>query len=622
MNECEEVLEENKHIEASEIISENSEITSNRKSITEKILFVLGYIFTKLWWLLLLSIFLIDGLCVYDLLSNNYLSFGNDLNRDNYLIMSSPQTEYFKSLAEGIKGAEDNKQEIIEEETPLQNYYLSREQVLVIYESKSGKNIFTPHDIQKMKSVENGFKEIANTQSFCLSSRGECAYEYSVISVLNALNLDQSLIEDFIRKACTNEQLKYLFSKDTSVANPTSNIARSLYRFAVPIEWDGVRYNNRFDKLDKQKSIFSDVMSRNILDWSESENASISEIEVYVLGKDVLSVGVLELIRHDTYFILVSFVLILVYVTIHLRSIFLSCTGMIQVLLSVPLTFTIYHRVLGIQYNSLYNLVAIYILLGIGADNLFIFAHSWNKAKYKYIHAQRKQELLPRFIQSYLEPLKTVGVTESTTALAFFATAFCEITPIACFGVFSGLLVSVNYIVTSLIFPVLLILHTKYLECWSWGDICKYISRTCRSHNNRENRRTNSRISKFIKCQYLPFISRFKYIFILIFLIYIGISISFVVRIQKLSQEEMFFGDDLRMYRALQLTRNDFYIGPTEETIREVFVWGIKGIDKDKYSLWKPEKAVTVVWDEDFNIDSKQAQLHFLKVCQLLKVII
>ena len=65
------------------------------------------------------------------------------------------------------------------------------------------------------------------------------------------------------------------------------------------------------------------------------------------------------------------------YVTIHLRSIFLSTISMVNIAISIPMGLIIYKMILKIPFFCLLHILVVLIVLGIGADNTFLFNDTW-----------------------------------------------------------------------------------------------------------------------------------------------------------------------------------------------------------------------------------------------------
>ena len=70
-------------------------------------------------------------------------------------------------------------------------------------------------------------------------------------------------------------------------------------------------------------------------------------------------------------------VFIFCYMTYHLGSPFLSCMLMIIICSSFPITALITEGILGVTwYGDLHNAI-IFIVMGIAADDIFVFYDAW-----------------------------------------------------------------------------------------------------------------------------------------------------------------------------------------------------------------------------------------------------
>ena len=85
----------------------------------------------------------------------------------------------------------------------------------------------------------------------------------------------------------------------------------------------------------------------------------------------------MDLIYKDMYICFACCGLIWLYVTLHLRSIFLSTIAMLNIATCVPISLVIYKLIIGIRFFSLLHILVFLIILGIGADNTFLFNDTW-----------------------------------------------------------------------------------------------------------------------------------------------------------------------------------------------------------------------------------------------------
>jgi len=82
-----------------------------------------------------------------------------------------------------------------------------------------------------------------------------------------------------------------------------------------------------------------------------------------------------------------SILFVLVYIIYHTGSSFLGCLGMAQIVLTLPSALFFYRIVFRIPFFNQLHILAIYLVLGIGADDIFVFVDAWKQSKEHYSHS-------------------------------------------------------------------------------------------------------------------------------------------------------------------------------------------------------------------------------------------
>ena len=151
-----------------------------------------------------------------------------------------------------------------------------------------------------------------------------------------------------------------------------------------------------------------------------------------------------------------SVLFVLLYIWFHLRSFFLAVSGMTIILMSFPVTQVIYRGILSVDMFAQLNKLVIFIILGIAADNIFVFCDAW-----------RQSELIPvmkesphrRMAYSFKRAAKAIAVTSSTTSVAFASNIMSPIVPIRAFGLQASIIVLVNFFMVIMIMPSVQIVY-------------------------------------------------------------------------------------------------------------------------------------------------------------------
>ncbi|KAL7542061.1 hypothetical protein ACHAWF_007089 [Thalassiosira exigua] len=115
---------------------------------------------------------------------------------------------------------------------------------------------------------------------------------------------------------------------------------------------------------------------------------------------------------------------------LHTRSPFLTFIfmGLLQILLSFPLSYFVYHFLGGIVFFPFLNFIGIFVVFALGADDVFVAVDKWKNARNELPHATTEQVAalaLPDAAYAML-------LTSVTTSVAFFSTAISPVGPIVC----------------------------------------------------------------------------------------------------------------------------------------------------------------------------------------------
>lgn len=100
-------------------------------------------------------------------------------------------------------------------------------------------------------------------------------------------------------------------------------------------------------------------------------------------------------------------------------------------------------------YDSL-NTLVLFIMLGIGADTIFVYFDAFRQSDLLPEHCESRDT---RLLYTVRRAASATLVTSLTTALAFLATSLSRLSPIAAFGIFAFTCMVVLYITSTLLIP-------------------------------------------------------------------------------------------------------------------------------------------------------------------------
>merc|ERR1711871_1240353 len=93
-----------------------------------------------------------------------------------------------------------------------------------------------------------------------------------------------------------------------------------------------------------------------------------------------------DMISSDLSYAFGSIMFVLLVMCVHSKSFFLGGLGMVQVLTSLPIALFFYRTVFGITFITQMHILSIYLVLGIGADDLFVFYDAWIQSEFEPRH--------------------------------------------------------------------------------------------------------------------------------------------------------------------------------------------------------------------------------------------
>lgn len=157
-----------------------------------------------------------------------------------------------------------------------------------------------------------------------------------------------------------------------------------------------------------------------------------------------------------------SVAFVYIYLWVHSGSAFLAMCGMLHIMMSFPLAFFLYRYLFGIMPFYILSFLAIYVILAIGADDVFVFMDAWRQSA--TMGAEINRNLHTRMAYTYKRAAKAMLITSATTFGAFVATAVSPLGEVATFGLFTALLVVANYVFVITYFPAVVICYHRRFE--------------------------------------------------------------------------------------------------------------------------------------------------------------
>lgn len=171
-----------------------------------------------------------------------------------------------------------------------------------------------------------------------------------------------------------------------------------------------------------------------------------------------------RIINYDLAWAFASILSVWGYMAFSTGSVFIASLGMFEILMSLPVSIFIYKLVFRIAYLGNIQVLSIFIVLGIGADDVFVF---YDAFKQSALVPHVQDNILDRVTYTAERASKAISVTSFTTMMAFLATAMSKVMPISAFGILSATMVFFLFVVNVAFFPPALMLYDRYV-----GKMC------------------------------------------------------------------------------------------------------------------------------------------------------
>lgn len=99
-----------------------------------------------------------------------------------------------------------------------------------------------------------------------------------------------------------------------------------------------------------------------------------------MLGKAALR----SMIKEDTVWAVGACLFVFFYMAFHMQSFFLAVFAVSIIIFSFAVTQTIYVWGMGINYFQVLHFMCVFLVLGIAADDVFVFHDAWIQSKTKF----------------------------------------------------------------------------------------------------------------------------------------------------------------------------------------------------------------------------------------------
>lgn len=197
--------------------------------------------------------------------------------------------------------------------------------------------------------------------------------------------------------------------------------------------------------------------------------------------------------------------------------------------------------------------------------------------------------------------VKAMAVTSTTTAVAFFANAFSPLMPIRSFGIFSGVIIPLNYFLVVMMMPSASIIYEKYkFKAWCCCP-CGLRSEDEIEEAAKPEKGKLGRIERIFNDKINPFVFKARYVILFLSLVWFVVTAIFAVEMGPMTKAEDFIDPDHPIMQPIKIITNEFGVKESTGTPINVY-WGVSGISKADGDVWDPTWVNTPIFDKNLDI--------------------
>ena len=360
----------------------------------------------------------------------------------------------------------------------------SRYDVLeLVYKSKDG-NIFTKENLKLIQDTEDElFSNNVYQNKLCqVLGDGRCRTPMSIMRFfdgsyrhINAKLYDPKFedIPRLLSLASSLNQTRAILDFhlgndaviDTRTNTSYSRFTRSLLYLGYPLKGFLNIEDQKQKQWDKTQEFARDAFAKTL--DKKFQNGLGDSLELYYYLRALFFNAISEQVIYDLLLAAASFAFIFFFMLFQTQSAWITGWAVFSILTCFFGANIVYRIILDCRYIGIFHVLSVFIILGIGADDVFVFVDTWKATENVSFH-----DLSFRLSHVYRRAASAMFITSFTTMAAFFTSVFSPLLGVSTFGIFSALLVFVNYCSVILFFPTVIVTHELFWKRKQCSPCC------------------------------------------------------------------------------------------------------------------------------------------------------
>lgn len=417
----------------------------------------------------------------------------------------------------------------------------------------------------------------------------------------------------------------YLDDKFTQ-SNPIAMYSRAIVYWGEPLSGSKEIGGNNTDNKSSEK-LRNKYISNNLLDKLDeiAKPDNNSEVHTYYFMITLIPDVITKLLLTDGLKAWFSFWAVFFYLRLMIGSWFLATVGMIEIFMSLPLAWFFFSYVLQIKYFSYLNVLCIFIVMAIGADDIFVFMDAYQQSAHKGEEVLKSLET--RITWVYRRAGHAMAITSATTCCAFLSTTLTS--PIAgtrSFGTFAAFVIFFDYILVMTLYCTAVVIYHDRFENKNGCCNCSFWSKSNMSptqiavENKDGEGPSPDRITVFFKETFSQFILKPKnrIIIAIPMIAWIVISSIYTSKLEPTTTTEQILDKDHPLQKSITIL-DKFPKTQEDNGVPIYFIWGLHEIDRNGVNqLFGPDYIGKPSFVNNFEFN-EDCQLKMLEACETLK---
>lgn len=412
--------------------------------------------------------------------------------------------------------------------------------------------------------------------------------------------------------------VSFYFDTNFTLEHPVAKFSRSIVYWGAPLK--GAIDNETSNEKSSGELLKRFILGRHVENLNNFTKRNYSRhVQIYYYMGSLIFQVVLEILLTDGLKAVLSFLAVFLYLRFMIGSWFLAIVGMLQIFLSLPLAWFVFSFVFKIKYFSTLNVLCIFIVAAIGADDIFVFMDAYKQSAYK---SMTTESLETRMNWVFRRSGLAMLITSATTCLSFLCTLVSPIAGTRSFGLFAALVIFFDYIlVMTLYCSAVVIYHNKFEGSKRCCGVKTLQIGTENTGEDASFRPKDNSLYIFFrdKAAHIILRRRNRYIVGILVVTWITLCTFYASKLEPIQTAEQLLDRNHPLQKGATILNEKFPTVENDSNTKIYFIWGLSNVNRNGVrQLFNPDFVGNAVFDEKFDF-TPDCQTKMMEVCDLLR---